>query len=83
MANRDKSEKPSYVRDRESKRICYVENNFPNYKAIGKILQWLDRSFDLIPIKEAEQATVAELNQAIDKSLKLARSLESARGRSE
>ena len=80
MAKQNESEKPNYVEERKNKRICYVDNNFPNYKAIGKTLQWLDRSFDLIPIKEDEKATVVELNQAIDKALKLATSLETGRG---
>jgi len=82
MAKETKDERPKYMRDREGKRLCYVENNFPTYKSIGKILQWLDRSFDLIPPKENEAAIVDEINKFIGDVLSLAQSLEKARGHS-
>ncbi|MCL1839399.1 hypothetical protein FWF89_00115 [Candidatus Saccharibacteria bacterium] len=83
MAKQEESERPKYVRERAGKRLCYVENNFPEYKSIGKIFQWLDRSFDLIPVKSEEIAVVDEINLSIKKVLELAQSLEKSRGHSE
>jgi hypothetical protein len=79
MAKKDESEKPKYVRDREGKRLCYVENNFPDHKPLGRILQWLDRSFDLTRPKDDEIATVRAINEAINNASKLAKQLATGR----
>jgi hypothetical protein len=83
MAKQERNDKSNYLEERSKKRICYVKNNFEHYREIGKILQWLDRSFDLIPIKDKEAGLVEEINKSIKTVLELARSLEKARSLSE
>ena len=79
MAKREEIEKPKYIKDREGKRLCYVENNFAARKPLGKVLQWLDRSFDLTKPKDEEIAIVSEINQAIDNASNLAKKLATGR----
>ena len=79
MAKKEESEQPKYVRERAGKRLCYVENNFPEYKSIGKILQWLDRAYDLNPPIGEEITIVEEVNKSINKILEQVLSLENAR----
>jgi hypothetical protein len=83
MAKQERNDKSNYLEERSKKRICYVKNNFEHYREIGKILQWLDRSFDLIPIKDSEKTMIVEINQSIDKVLELAKALEKARSLSD